>query len=71
MFQASIKRIRALMTLVDDVLGDPEPPPHPHPHRRPVQIERQRRAGSVAPRPMHCVSPVRPQPGRAGRDRVS
>jgi hypothetical protein len=24
----------------------------------------------VAPRPMHCLSPVRPQPGRAGRERV-
>jgi hypothetical protein len=70
MFQASAKRFRALMTLVDDVLGDPEPPAAPHPHRRPVRIERERRAGTVAPRPMHCLSPVRPQPGRAGRERV-
>jgi hypothetical protein len=71
MFQASAKRFRALMTLFDDVLGDPQPPAAPHPHRRPVRIERERRAGSVAMRPMHCVSPVRPQPDRVGRERVS
>jgi hypothetical protein len=71
MFQASAKRFRALMTLVDDVLGDPEPLAAPHPHRRPVRIQRERRAGTVATRPMHCLSPVRPQPGRVGRERVS
>jgi hypothetical protein len=71
MFQASAKRFRALMTLVDDVLGDPEPPAAPHPHRRPVRIERRRRPGTVPTRPMHCISPVRPQPGRARRQRVS
>ena len=59
MFQVSIRRIRALMTLVDDVLGDPETPPAPHPHRRPVRIARDRRPGAVAPRPAHCLSPVR------------
>ncbi|HEX4009060.1 MAG TPA: hypothetical protein VHX62_03595 [Solirubrobacteraceae bacterium] len=66
MFQASRKRLRALMTLVDDVLGDPEAPAAPHPHRRPVRIERERRAGSVTPRPRHCLSPV---PARAPSDR--
>ncbi|HEY2317788.1 MAG TPA: hypothetical protein VGH67_05775 [Solirubrobacteraceae bacterium] len=70
MFQASVKRFRALLTLVDDVLGDPEPTAAPHPHRRPVRIERDRRTGTVAPRPMHCLSPVRPQPGRSGHERV-
>ncbi|HZE03866.1 MAG TPA: hypothetical protein VE127_01505 [Solirubrobacteraceae bacterium] len=71
MFQVSIRRFRALMTLVDDVLGDAETPPAPHPHRRPVRIERDRRPGSVPPRPAHCLSPVRPSPDRSRRDRVS
>jgi hypothetical protein len=71
MFQGSKNRLRALMTLLDDVLGDPEAPAAPHPHRRPVRIERTRRGGSVAARPAHCLSPVRPQPDRSSRDRVS
>jgi hypothetical protein len=73
MFQASVKRLRALMTLVEDVLGDDEPPAAPHPHRRPVRIQRQRRAGTVATRPTHCLCPVpvRPVTGRGARERVS
>jgi hypothetical protein len=71
MFQVSVKRFRALMTLLEDVLGDPEPLVAPHPHRRPVRIHRQRRAGSVAPRPAHCLSPIRPSPEHGRRDRVS
>ena len=74
MFQASGKRLRTLLTLLDDVLGDPEPPAAPHPHRRPVRIQRERRAGTVATRPTHCLSPVpvRPAAARAARrDRVS
>jgi hypothetical protein len=71
MFQASAKRFRALMTLFDDVLGDPEPPAAAHPHRRPVRIDRRRRAGSVAPRAAHCLSPVRLSPEHGRRDRVS
>ena len=73
MFQASRKRVRALRTLVDDVLGDPEMPAAPHPHRRPVRIDRERRAGSVASAPAHCLSPVpaRPVTARVQRDRVS
>lgn len=70
MFQVSKRRVRALMTMMDDLLGDPDTPPAPHPHRRPVRIERQRRPGSVAPRPAHCLSPVRPTPG-PGRERSS
>jgi hypothetical protein len=61
MFQASGKRFRALLTLLDDVLGDPEPPAAPHPHRRPARIHRERRGGTVAARPTHCLSPVRPK----------
>jgi len=73
MFQASRKRLSALMTLVDDVLGDPETPAAPHPHRRPVRIQRERRPGSVAARPTHCLSPVpaRSASERPQRDRVS
>jgi hypothetical protein len=73
MFPASVKRLRALMTLVEDVLGDDEPPAAPHPHRRPVRIQRQRRAGTVATRPTHCLCPVpvRPVTGRGARERVS
>ena len=73
MFQSSKKRMQALLDLVDDMLvGAPEedlvaPVPHPHPHRRPVELRLERRAGSVAARPMHCLSPVRPA---AERDRA-
>jgi hypothetical protein len=69
MFQSSKRRLRALLTLTDDVLGDPVPPA-PHPHRRPVRIERSRRTGAVSPRLMHCLSPVRPAAETARRDRV-
>ncbi|HEY5431594.1 MAG TPA: hypothetical protein VIK04_20930 [Solirubrobacteraceae bacterium] len=71
MFHGPQNRFRALMTLLDDVLGDPEPPAAPHPHRRPVRIERTRRAGSVSARPAHCLSPVRRGPDRTSRDRVA
>lgn len=70
MFLGSKNRFRVLMTLLDDVLGDPETPSAPHPHRRPVRIERARRTGSVAPRPAHCLFPVRPRPDRGATDRV-
>ncbi|HEY6525705.1 MAG TPA: hypothetical protein VIY10_18120 [Solirubrobacteraceae bacterium] len=72
MFQASVKRFRALVTLFDDVLGDPEPPAALHPHRRPVRIQRERRSGTVAPRPTHCLCPVpvRPAAARTTRERV-
>jgi len=70
MFQSSVKRLRALLTLTDDLLGDP-PAPETHPHRRPVRIERERRPGAVSPRAMHCLCPVRPASGDASRDRVS
>ena len=65
MFQSSKKRMRALLDLVDDVLGDPPQPVAVHPHRRPVRVRIERRPGSVAARPMHCLSPVRPPAERA------
>ncbi|HEY2260365.1 MAG TPA: hypothetical protein VGH45_11660 [Solirubrobacteraceae bacterium] len=72
MFQSSAKRLRALLSLAEDVLGDPPEPeaPHPHPHRRPLRWEHQRRPGSVPPHPAHCLSPVRSGPGSERRDRV-
>jgi hypothetical protein len=59
MFQSSARRLRALLSLADDVLGDPLAPETPHPHRRPLRFEYERRPGAVPPRPAHCLSPVR------------
>jgi len=36
MFQSSANRLRAWLSVLDDVLGDPQPDPRPHPHRRPL-----------------------------------
>jgi hypothetical protein len=69
MFQSSAKRLRALLSLAEDVLGDP-PAEAPHPHRRPLRFEHERRGGSVAPPPAHCLSPVRPSPERERRKQV-
>ena len=49
--------------------ADPEPSA-PHPHDRTVSLRIDRRGGSVAPREMHCLCPVRPAPERAWRTRV-
>jgi hypothetical protein len=72
MFQGSIERLRALRDafeeIVDDILGHPaddELAPAPHPHRRPARLLIERRPGQVAPRPAHCVSPVRPSTAAA------
>jgi hypothetical protein len=82
MFQSTRRRLQDLLGIVDDMLvGAPEPEFAPdgepdrdaavlHPHRRSVQLRIQRRPGTVAARPMHCLSPVRPQ-APAERDRVS
>jgi hypothetical protein len=59
MFQSSRRRLRALLSLAEDVLGDPLEPEMPHPHRRPLRFHHERRPGSVPPRPAHCLSPVR------------
>jgi hypothetical protein len=71
MFLRTRERFEALMAIVDDVLAaDPEPAA-PHPHDRTVSLRVQRRGGTVAPREMHCLCPVRPAPERAWRTRVS
>jgi hypothetical protein len=71
MFHSSAKRLRALLSLAEDVLGDPTEPEAPHPHRRPLRFEYERRRGSVPPQPAHCLSPVRSGVASERRDRVS
>ena len=70
MFQSARKRLEAVLDVVDDMLvgaPDPDEPAVPlHPHRRPVELRIQRRGGSVTPRTMHCLCPVRP--GSASRE---
>jgi hypothetical protein len=82
MFLSMKERFEAVMDLVDDILAadpdrEPEPaPPHPHapdaphPHDRTVVLRIERRGGSVGPREMHCLCPVRPAPERARRAQV-
>jgi hypothetical protein len=75
MFQSPRKLMQALLDVVDDMLvGAPDDipadevgtgdqagaAPGVHPHRRPVRLRIERRPGMVAPRPTHCLSPVRP-----------
>jgi len=68
MFLSPARRLRALLNLADDFLGDPEPAlAPPHPHRRPVQITYRRRPGSVLAAPAHCLSPVRSSSGSSRR----
>jgi hypothetical protein len=77
MFQSSKARLRTWMKLVDDILADhpDEPRDDPgylhHPHRTPLRWQRERRHGSVSPRPAHCITPVRATSGAAGRDRAT
>jgi hypothetical protein len=67
MFRTSVKRLRAILELADDVLGDPadDASAHDtelhigHPHRTTLRWQRARRPGSVPPAPAHCLSPVR------------
>jgi hypothetical protein len=75
MFQSSAKRLRAWLSVLDDVLGDPPPEVALHPHRRPLRWQHERRGGSVPARPAHCLSPIRAgtdqrERGHAERDRV-
>jgi hypothetical protein len=49
----------------------PYAPDAPHPHDRTVVLRIERRGGSVGPREMHCLCPVRPAPERSRRAQVS
>ncbi len=78
MFQSSKTRLRTWMARLDDILAD-----HPdelraddagylhHPHRTPLRWQRERRLGSVAQRPAHCITPVRAARDRPSRDRAT
>jgi hypothetical protein len=66
MFLRTKERFEALMAIVDDILAaDPEPPPS-HPHDRTASLRIERRGGSLPPREMHCLCPVRPHPSGRG-----
>ncbi len=77
MFRTPVKRLRALIELADDLLGDSfddaptlDTQLHvDHPHRAPLRWQRERRPGTVPPAPAHCLSPIRPArvPGEATR----
>lgn len=71
MFHRLKQSLEALAALVDDILdADPasspeaEPAVPAHPHDRAVSVRIPRRAGSVAPRELHCLCPVCPTPAR-------
>ncbi len=78
MFHSSTQRLRTWLSWTEDVLGDPPDDAqrdptnfHTHPHRRPLRWERGRRPGAVAPRPAHCISPVRPWTDGERRERAA
>jgi hypothetical protein len=70
MFQSSTKRLRAWLSVLDDVLGDPPLETTPHPHRRQLRCRHERRGGSVPARPAHCLSPVRADSDKLERGHV-
>ncbi|HEY3772703.1 MAG TPA: hypothetical protein VGL69_06925 [Solirubrobacteraceae bacterium] len=74
MFQVTKKRLQLLLDVVDDMLvGAPEEDMEiaaPHPHARTVQLRIERRAGSVAPRAAHCLSPIHRPAARRSRETV-
>jgi hypothetical protein len=59
MFHRASKRLRSLLSILDDVLGDPVQATAPHPHRHPLRWQPTRRPGSVTAPPARCLSPVR------------
>jgi len=78
MFQSSAHRLRAWLSLADDILGDPPEDAHDgqddplsHPQRRPLRWARTRRSGAVAARSAHCISPVRATADVDERDRAA
>ncbi len=70
MFPLTPERLQRLLSLLDDVLGDPpaEAPTYTHPHRRPLRWQPMRRAGEIGARPAHCISPIRPSSRQQMRD---
>jgi hypothetical protein len=74
MFQSTKKRLQRLLDVVDDMLvGAPEEDIEiaaPHPHLRTVQLRIERRPGTVAPRPAHCLSPIQRPASQRTQDPV-
>jgi hypothetical protein len=70
MFQTNSRPFRSLLSLIDEMLSAPIDEA-PHPHRRPLRWQPERRAGSVASRPAHCLSPVRASTRYREHDRVA
>jgi hypothetical protein len=58
MFRKRSDRLHRFLSLFDDVLGDGLDEALSHPHRQPLRWQRDRRHGSVEPRPAECISPV-------------
>jgi hypothetical protein len=58
MFQRSSRALEALLSLTDDVLGDPFDEEPLSPHIRSVRARPRRRGGSVPARPERCLCPV-------------
>jgi hypothetical protein len=59
MFDLTPERLNRLLSLLDDVLGDPsDEAEQQHPHRRPLSWHPIRRPGTIAPRATSCLSPV-------------
>lgn len=71
MFQLTPERLNRLLTLLDDVLGDPIDEAQPHPHRQPLSWHPIRRPGTIAPRAAACLSPVRSRRLSRGVDTVA
>jgi hypothetical protein len=62
MFPLTPERLQRLLSLLDDVLGDPPAEattPLAHPHRQQLRWQPMRRAGQIGARPAYCISPVR------------
>jgi hypothetical protein len=70
MFQLTPERLNRLLSLLDDVLGDPIDEAPQHPHRQPLSWHPIRRPGSIAPHTVSCLSPVRDRRLSRGLDTV-
>jgi hypothetical protein len=70
MFHLTPERLNRLLTLLDDVLGDPPDEAPQHPHRKSLSWHPVRRPGTIAPGSVTCLSPVRARRMNRGLDTV-
>lgn len=68
MFHLNEKRLARLLSLLDDVLGDPVDEAIQHPHRQPLSWRPIRRPGTITARSATCLSPVRKRRRDRGLD---